>query len=464
MSAAAASASSAAAVSAAPKRKRQAQQGDDNSSSSKPSNRQQDIERAQEMCKDIQSMLPVQQVRNLVDEMINKNRVPKWSDGTVASADKKTLCRYLKVHLMLTVGEEVAQVRKWCSTLSKESVANLRKLYTEVMPSTNVKASSLTKEKLCQTLSRALVIGQNDRINYNGDAEYEKIIENDDQVDLPEWSKDVVSQQLMVQPVVLPNGQSFDKSTIIGCKKSENPKCPLTREPITRSEPNVFLTQAIEEWLLSNFGVTLDVLHQFRMKKEAEQNASGSAAALQARIVQEQQEQRRGQMERDERLANALQPPPLAPTIEQRTAAEIVEWNYFNSQILMINSYALTMRVGLDSVGRYALTDEILSRLKSLKRDLTNPLLQTLIDTQIENTIFAGLLTHPSFHRQYTSLIRINSLDIEARLDRRLHSNNNALYQEKINGERAIRESMMDQLAQLRPRFVRELSREYLRT
>jgi len=458
MSAAAASASSAAAASAAPKRKRQAQQGGEQSSSSKPSNRQQDIERAQEMCKDLQSLLPVQQVRNLVDEMIKKNRVPKWSDGTVASADKRTLCRYLKVNLMLTVGEEVAQVRQWCSTLSKESVSNLRKLYTEVMPSTNVKASSLTKEKLCQTLSHALVISQNDRIDYNGDTEYEKIIENDDQVDLPEWSKDVVSKQLMVQPVVLPNGQSFDKSTIIECKKSENPKCPLTREPITRSEPNILLTQAIEEWLLSNFGVTLDVLHQFRMRKEAEQNANGNAAALRARLVQEEQEERREQMDRDERLANALEPQPLAPTIEQRTAAEILERDYYRSQINTIQSYMAARLLSMNGVGTLALDDEKISRLRSLKRNLTNPLLQTLVDMQIADIIFPRLLTNQRL-RQYHLQIQAIASDIIARWDYRPHANNDALDQEEINRAIAIRESFMMTHPQLRSRFETELAR-----
>jgi len=450
----AAAASSAAA--AAPKLKRQLQQGGEESSSSKPSNRQQDIERAQEMCKDIQSMLPVQQVRNLVDEMIKKNRVPKWSDGTVASADKRMLCRYLKVHLMLTVDEEVTQVRQWCSTLSKESVANLRKLYTEVMPSTNVKASSLTKEKLCQTLSHALVISQNEHIDYNGDDEYEKIIENDDQVDLPEWSKDVVSQQLMVQPVVLPNGQSFDKSTIIGCKKSENPKCPLTREPITRSEPNVFLTQAIEEWLLSNFGVTLDVLHQFRMKKEAEQNASGSAAALQARIVQEQQEQRRGQMASDERLANALQP----PTIPQITAAEIEEENYYESQVRSINSDIASMPVASDRASLDALNQVFVTRMTRLRRDvrITSPTILTLIIMQIENVVFRRLLT-PRMFRRYNNQYVANSYDIVARFDNRPGVNNGALYQEEFDMATALRETIMSTNPQLRTDFERELAR-----
>jgi len=421
------------------KRKRQSQQGDEDSSSSKPSNRQHDIERAQEMCKDIQSMLPVQKVRNLVDEMIKKNRVPKWSNGTVESADKRSLCRYLKVHLMLTVGEEVAQVRQWCSTLSKESVVNLRKLYTEVMPNNNVKASSLTKEKLCQTLSQALIIGQNERIDYNGDTEYEKIIENDDRVDLPEWSKDVVSKQLMVQPVVLPNGQSFDKSTIIECNKSENPKCPLTREPITRSEPNVFLTQAIEEWLLSNFGVTLKVLHQFRLKKEAEQNANGRVAALQARIVQEQQE------ERDERLANAVQP----PTIEQRTAAERY---YYQLQINIINENISTRRGSLTSH-----TNEIISQFNNLRGHITIPILLRAIDVQIADVLFRRLLTREIL-MEYSLQIQDNA-SIRSRWDHRPQADNDVLFQEEIDRTTAIRELIMSSNPQLRTDFERELAR-----
>jgi len=279
------------------------QRAEQDSNRSQPISRNQDIEQVQELCKDF-STLPVQNIRELLNDLVHRKRLPVWDSkstrfATVASADKKTLCRYLKMHLLLPV-EEMDQVRELCSTLNKESVVNLRKMYTEIMPSTNVKASSLTKDKLCQTLSQALSTGQVHKIStFDRDNEYEKIIENDDAVDLPEWSKDAVSGELMIQPVVLANGQSYDRSTIVGCMKSANPKCPLTRKPITTFEPNVMLTQAIEEWLMKHFGVSLDILRTFRLQKEEGQRLKGVPAALQVRRLQEERQQQQMQIDQD---------------------------------------------------------------------------------------------------------------------------------------------------------------------
>ena len=67
---------------------------------------------------------------------------------------------------------------------------------------------------------------------------------------VPEWALDPVSLDVMLDPVVGPSGQSYDRRVILACLAAK-PECPVSRAPLNAKDlvPNVGLRNAIRAFL-----------------------------------------------------------------------------------------------------------------------------------------------------------------------------------------------------------------------
>ncbi|KAF2836004.1 U-box-domain-containing protein [Patellaria atrata CBS 101060] len=77
--------------------------------------------------------------------------------------------------------------------------------------------------------------------------------------DVPDYLVDNISFEIMHDPVVTKNGNSYERATLIEHLK-RNPYDPLTREPLTIGElrPNIALRQACQEFMETNSGWAYD--------------------------------------------------------------------------------------------------------------------------------------------------------------------------------------------------------------
>ncbi|KAF2236961.1 U-box-domain-containing protein [Viridothelium virens] len=77
--------------------------------------------------------------------------------------------------------------------------------------------------------------------------------------EVPDYFLDGITFEVMNDPVVTKNGQSYDRTTIIEHLK-RSPYDPLTREPLTINDlrPNLALRSAIEEFWKNNAGWVVD--------------------------------------------------------------------------------------------------------------------------------------------------------------------------------------------------------------
>ncbi|KAL9090522.1 MAG: hypothetical protein Q9165_005283 [Trypethelium subeluteriae] len=77
--------------------------------------------------------------------------------------------------------------------------------------------------------------------------------------EVPDYFLDGITFEVMNDPVVTKNGQSYDRTTIIEHLK-RSPYDPLTREPLTINDlrPNLALRSAIEEFWKNNVGWVVD--------------------------------------------------------------------------------------------------------------------------------------------------------------------------------------------------------------
>jgi STIP1 family protein 1 len=71
--------------------------------------------------------------------------------------------------------------------------------------------------------------------------------------EVPDWIIDNISFQIMHDPVVALNGQSYDKATLLEHIRRSHSD-PLTREPLEESDlrPNLALKQACDQFLDEN--------------------------------------------------------------------------------------------------------------------------------------------------------------------------------------------------------------------
>ncbi|KAI9662932.1 MAG: hypothetical protein M1821_007979 [Bathelium mastoideum] len=83
--------------------------------------------------------------------------------------------------------------------------------------------------------------------------------ENQPHREVPDYFLDGITFEVMNDPVVTRNGQSYDRTTIIEHLK-RSPYDPLTREPLTIDDlrPNLALRSAIEEFWKNNAGWVVD--------------------------------------------------------------------------------------------------------------------------------------------------------------------------------------------------------------
>jgi hypothetical protein len=240
--------------------------------------RPQIVEKASQVC-DALKVVPVEHVRTLVQDLVVRQRVPAWTDmqHPIASATKAKLCSFLRQHLNFAYTPQLAQ--QWCSELSKNSVVQLRKLYTDLLQAQGPKegvrpraATSMYKQELCTAVSDML----QEPISFEG--HYEQIIENAHDLNLPIWMLDVVSQQVMTKPMVTPHGQTLDESTYKQCKDRRQ-RCPITRQQLTGASLNVGLRDAIDHWLMDHLAVSLDQLKQWQDTQAPPQASSAAGAA-----------------------------------------------------------------------------------------------------------------------------------------------------------------------------------------
>jgi hypothetical protein len=312
--------------------------------------RPQIVEKASQVC-DALKVVPVEHVRALVQDLVARQRLPAWTDlqHPIASATKARLCTYLRQHLNFAYTPRLAQ--QWCSELSKNSVVQLRKLYTDLLqvqgPKQGVRprpVNRMYKHDLCTAISDML----HEPIPFEG--HYEEIIENAHDLDLPPWMLDVVSNEVMTKPMVTSHGQTLDESTYKQCR-DRGQRCPITRQELTGASLNVGLRDAISQWLMDHLAVSLDQLKQWQAAAEdvpvpATSAGAGAVQQVDPHLVPDHEAERYRRVERSRLHMQYLRMLPrgdMVPTSNEMFALREQHELYIQQDEMMQHPDRLTL-------------------------------------------------------------------------------------------------------------------------
>ena len=172
-------------------------------------------------------------------------------DRLLEDLDQELEGIYHKVKAGNMKGHDAEQERMWAREAWKKNVEELRSTFAVADPENQPHRVSLTNSKSktwLQNLDQRKALG-------GGGLETWLILVQE----VPDYFLDGITFEVMNDPVVTKNGQSYDRTTIIEHLK-RSPYDPLTREPLMIDDlrPNLALRSAIEEFWKNNAGWVVD--------------------------------------------------------------------------------------------------------------------------------------------------------------------------------------------------------------